>query len=260
LPITTIASDRIAFPVAGAPVDRAANSPLNTWERWNDYGIGLLLEGTTGSEKGELRQAAEAFGEVERLGRPDGPLNLARVFFKEGRLEDAAGALRRAAAAGAPPWTVAWLSGLVNKENGFLDQAIADFARVLATGPSEVGARRFDFSADYEVINELGQALFERAKLERGPSAAASRREFLERAAAQFEHTLQLDSENVTAHYVLSLIYGQLGDTQRAAEHATLHARYKPDDNARDRAIATHRLANAAANHAAQSIVIYPLR
>jgi cytochrome c-type biogenesis protein CcmH/NrfG len=261
LPVTTIGADRITFPVEHAPSPGAATpSSVNAWERWNDYGIGLLLEGTTGSEKGELRQAADAFAEVERLGRPDGALNLARVYFKEGRLDEAANALRRASAAGAPPWTVAWLSGLVNKENGFLDQAIDDFERVLATGPSEVGARRFDFSADYEVINELGQALFERAKQERGPSVESRRRQFLQRAAAQFERTLQLDSENVTAHYVLSLIYGQLGDARRAAEHAALHARYKPDDNARDRAIATHRLANAAANHAAQSIVIYPLR
>jgi tetratricopeptide (TPR) repeat protein len=261
LPITTIASDRITFPVDNAPLYGVAQaSPLNTWERWNDYGIGLLLEGSTGSEKGELRQAAGAFAEVERLGRPDGALNLARVFFKEGRLDEAGGALRRAAAAGAPPWTVAWLSGLVNKENGFLDQAIEDFERVLATGPSEVGARRFDFSADYEVINELGQALFERAKLERGAPAAVRRRELLERAAAQFERTLRLDAENVTAHYVLSLIYAQLGDPRRAADHAAQHARFKPDDNARDHAIATHRLANTAANHAAQSVVIYPLR
>jgi tetratricopeptide (TPR) repeat protein len=261
LPITTIASDHVTFPISGMPREAAEQaSPVNVWERWNDYGIGLLLEGTTGSEKGELRQAADAFTEVERHGRPDGALNLARVYFKEGRLDDAASALRRASAAGAPPWTVAWLSGLVNKENGYLDQAIEDFERVLATGPSEVGARRFDFSADYEVINELGQALFERSKLERGPSAEVGRRQYLEKAAAQFERTLQLDAENVTAHYVLSLIYAQLGDSRQAADHSVLHARYKPDDNARDRAIATHRLANPAANHAAQSIVIYPLR
>ena len=50
----------------------AQASPVNAWERWNDYGIGLLLEGSTGSEKGELRQAADAFTEVERFGRPDG--------------------------------------------------------------------------------------------------------------------------------------------------------------------------------------------
>jgi len=87
----------------------------------------LLLEGSTGSEKGELRQAADAFAAVERLGKADGALNLARVFFKEGRLDEAAIALRRAGAGGAAPWTVAWLSGLVNKENGFLDQAIRGF-------------------------------------------------------------------------------------------------------------------------------------
>jgi len=261
LPITTIASDRVRFPVGAVRSDAVDAAPaIPAWERWNDYGIGLLLEGTTGSEKGELRQAADAFTQVERLGKADGSLNLARVYFKEGRLDEAVTALRRAGAGGAAPWTVAWLTGLVNKENGYLDQAIEDFERVLATGPSEVGARRFDFSMDYEVINELGQALFERAKMERGGEGADRRREFLHRAADQFEKTVRIDSENVTAHYVLSLIYAQLGDQQRASEHSALHARYKPDDNARDHAIATHRLANAAANHAAQSIVIYPLR
>jgi tetratricopeptide (TPR) repeat protein len=284
LPITTIASDRVVFSIddrsakafALRPDDalhderlRSAKAsaerptpppPPPDWERWNDYGIGLLLEGTTGSEKGELRQAADAFAEVEQLGHAEGPLNLARVFYKEGRLDEAADALHRAAAAGAPPWTVAWLSGLVNKENGFLDQAIDDFTRTLAAGPAAGAARRFDFSLDYEVINELGQTLFERAKVERGHARAAARRDFLRRAAEQFEKTLTIDAENVTAHYALGLIYGELGDTARSAEHAALHARYKPDDNARDQAVAVHRLANPAANHAAQSIVIYPLR
>jgi hypothetical protein len=262
LPITTIAADRVVFPIAGAPGAPPPSNALPTpaWERWNDYGIGLLLEGSTGSEKGELRQAADAFSQVERLGRADGALNLARVFYKEGRLDEAASALHRAAKAGATPWTVAWLSGLVNKENGFLDQAIDDFTRVLASGPAAGAERRFDFSSDYEVINELGLSLFERAKLERGDARAARRREYLQRAADQFQKTLSIDAENVTAHYVLSLIYGELGDAERSAQHTSLHARYKPDDNARDHAIAVHRMANAAANHAAQSIVIYPLR
>jgi len=95
---------------------------------------------------------------------------------------------------------------------------------------------------------------------ESSKAAAEKARDTYRKAAAQFERTLRLDAENVTAHYALSLIYAQLGDAKRAADHAALHARYKPDDNARDHAISTHRLANAAANHAAQSIVIYPLR
>jgi hypothetical protein len=261
LPVTTIASDRVVFPVGSAPTFRpAAPSVPPAWERWNDYGIGLLLEGASGSEKGELRQAADAFAQVERLGHAEGPLNLARVFYKEGRIDEAGDALHRAAAAGAPRWTVAWLSGLVNKENGFLDEAIDDFTRALVAGPAAGASRRFDFSLDYEVINELGQALFERAKIERGAARADARRAYLRRAADEFEKTLAIDVENVTAHYALSLIYDELGDAARSGEHAALHARYKPDDNARDRAVAIHRLANPAANHAAQSIVIYPLR
>jgi tetratricopeptide (TPR) repeat protein len=259
LPVTTIASDRIEFPAARAEGASRAPSSIPLWERWNDYGIALLLEGSVGSEKGELRQAAEAFGEVERLGRPDGPLNLARVFYKEGRLDEAASALRRASAAGAAPWTVGWLNGLVNKENGHLDEAIANFESVLKASSPEMQARGFDFSRDYEVINELGQTLFERAKMERESSRAEQRTTLLKRAAAAFERTLAVDSENIVAHYALGQIYGLLGDRARADTHTALHARYKPDENARDRAVALARTANPAANHAAQSIVIYRL-
>src|SRR5258705_13459498 len=83
LPITTIASDKVTFPVEEHTSDNPSritrhesqliilNSQLSTipeWQRWNDYGIGLLLEGERGSEKGELIQAAEAFAQVEKLG------------------------------------------------------------------------------------------------------------------------------------------------------------------------------------------------
>jgi len=259
IPVTTIATDRVEFPIARSGSSTKATSPIPLWERWNDYGIALLLEGSVGSEKGELRQALAAFAEVERLGRPDGPLNLARVLHKEGRLDEAVAALRRAAAAGAPPWTVGWLSGLVNKENGHLDEAIANFESVLDASSPEMQKRGFDFSRDYEVINELGQTLFERAKMERDPSRADRRTALLTRAAGAFDRTLAVDSENVVAHYALGQIYSLLGDRERAANHTALHARYKPDENARDRAVALARASNPAANHAAQSIVIYRL-
>jgi hypothetical protein len=96
LPIVVISSDAITLPVEGGPVATNAPSSIPEWQRWNDYGIGLLLEGDQGSEEGELIQAAQAFSEVEKLGRADGPLNLARVFLKEGRLEDTVRALERA--------------------------------------------------------------------------------------------------------------------------------------------------------------------
>ena len=270
LPIITIASDTITFRVGPASETvgvTAVSSNLASlppeWQRWNDYGIGLLLEGDRGSEKGELIQAEEAFRQVERLGRVDGPLNLARVYFKEGRLDEAVAALDRAGEPGrfnpaANRWTVAWLNGLVDKQNGFLDKAITEFRSILEDRYPELDARGFDFSKDYEVINELGLTLFERAKQER--SSEAQRRGFLEQAAARFEQTLLLDSENLTAHYNLALIGSELGDREMAAAHRRLHEKYRPDDNARDRAISIARRANPAADQAAQAIVIYDLQ
>ncbi|HVV70071.1 MAG TPA: tetratricopeptide repeat protein, partial [Verrucomicrobiae bacterium] len=183
LPITTIASDRITFPVAGPGAN--SNPGTNTtcvipeWQRWNDYGIGLLLEGNQAAEKGELVQAEQAFEQVEKLGRADGPVNLARVYFKEGRLEDAVAALQRAAKSNppAPRWVVAWFSGLVNKQNGFLDRAIKEFRSILEDRYPELDRRKLDFSLDYEVINELGQTYVERAKME--PDNSDRRKDFL---------------------------------------------------------------------------------
>jgi len=235
-------------------------STIPEWQRWNDYGIGLLLEGDKGSEKGELIQAAQAFEQVEKLGRADGPVNLARVYYKEGRLDDAVTALQRAAKFNppAPRWTIAWFSGLVNKQNGFLDEAIREFRSILEDRYPELDQRGFDFSLDYEVINELGQAYFERAKMER--ASPERQKEFMLKAVEQFTRTLGLDSENLAAHFNLAQLFTQLGDTPKAAFHRREHEKYLPDYNAADRAITTARRANPAANHAAQATVIYPLQ
>jgi len=259
LPITTLAEDQVTFAVEGvadAPQQSDRNIPV--WERWNDYGIGLLLKG-----KAELRQAEDAFAEIEKLGRYDGSLNLARVYFEEGRVDEAATALTRAAEyrdPAAPPWTMAWMSGQVNRQQGRLEEAEANFRKVLEDQTQEMQMRGFDFSFDYEVRNLLGLTLHDRASQFRGKAMAEQRTYFLEEAARQFEKTLQIDSENVAAHYNLQLIYGQLENPERANEHRQLHERYKLDDNAADRAVALARKKYPAANHAAEALVIYPLR
>ena len=85
-----MAVDSVVFPIEGLDAT-VENSPrqIPAWQRWNDYGIGLLLKG-----KAELRQAEEAFAEVEKLDRYDGPMNLARVLNTEGRLDEAVEALQ----------------------------------------------------------------------------------------------------------------------------------------------------------------------
>jgi hypothetical protein len=263
LPITTLAMDKITLPVEGVTAP-PANPPsaIPPWQRWNDYGIGLLLKG-----KAQFAQAVEAFAQVEKMNRFDGPLNLARVYFAEGRLDEAVDAIARASKRGgseadppAPPWTMSWMSGLINRQQGHLDAAEKNFRSVLEEHTTAMAERGFDFSKDYEVINELGQTLFERAEREFSPDRKSVRDVLLAGAAEQFNKTLSLDPENVAAHYNLQLIYGKLGDAKKAEEHAKLHARYKTDDNARDRALVAARKKYPAGNNAAEALVIYPLQ
>lgn len=267
LPILTMATDQLTFPVRG--VDIAVPAQVSkvdeklAWQRWNDYGIGLLRKG--GKSKGELAQAEQAFLEVEKMGRADGPINLARVYLLQGTVQDRAiQALERATGPGfaepARPWSVAWFTGQVNKQNGFLDEAIANFRSVVELDDAVTRERGYDFSQDYMLLNELGQTLFERAKMERGEAYQAERERFLREAVAVFEKTLTFDPENATAHYNLDLVYRQLGDEEQAATHLAAYRKYKDDDNNRDRAVAIARAADPAANHAAEAIVIYDLQ
>ena len=261
LPITTMAIDTVTFPVEGlaAEVDQQKSSIADLWQRWNDYGIGLLLEG---GGKAELRQAQAAFAEVERLDRFDGPLNLARAYLVEGLLDQAVEALNRAAKYDkppAPPWTLAWFYGVANRQQGHLDEAIANFRSALYDETAERRQRNFDFTKDYVAHNELGGTLFDRAMQERGESRKAERESLLRQAVAEFQKTLELEREDVSAHYNLSQLYKLLGDETKAAEERALHARYKPDDNATDRAVNLARKKSDAANHAAERLIIYSL-
>lgn len=264
LPIATLATDRVLLPLAGgpAPSDPAAEIKVAEWERWNDYGIGLLrVAGETGKQ-GELRQAADAFDQVERLGRADGPLNVARVRFREGELDAAAAALERASNMDppAPAWVLAWYSALVKRELGDLDGAIADLSALAETRFPEARNRGFDFSKDYRMLTELGRTLYERARLERGEARRAARADLLTQACERLDQALAVDPEYAPAHYHLSLILADLGDHAEAERHRGLHDLYRPDDNIAERAITRHRAENPAANHAAETVAIYDLQ
>jgi tetratricopeptide (TPR) repeat protein len=102
--------------------------------------------------------------------------------------------------------------------------------------------------------------LFDLANQLRGQANAAERNRILREAVRQFERTLEVDMEDATAHYNLQLLFTELGDETKAGEHRQLHLRYKPDDNAADRAVRLAREKYPAANHAAEDVVIYPLQ
>lgn len=261
LPIVTLASDSVTFPVAGVdqPAENARNA-IPQWQRWNDYGIGMLLKG-----RAALKQAIAAFREVEELDRFDGPLNLARALFREagpGQLDEAAEAIQRAAAhtdPPAPPWTLAAISGQINRQQGRLDAAEENFRQVVDEQSDVRRERGFDFSKDYVIINLLGQTVFDQAKRLRTDNRKEERDARLREAIAIFQRTLAIDSENVEAHYNLQQLHNLLGDAEQANHHRQMHRRYKLDDTARGRAVRKARARYPAANAAAEALVIYDL-
>jgi tetratricopeptide (TPR) repeat protein len=258
LPIITLAEDEVVFDVGvtdqhESPAD-ASDPPA--WQRWNDYGIGLL-------RRGQLRQAETAFQRVEDMGHAAGPLNLARVYLAEGRVtEEAPAALRRAREVGngAPPWSLLWFSGLVNKQIGEIDAAIDNFEQILAGGFAAAQGRGFNFANDYRLLIELADTRFVRGLRERGPRRQEERRETMVQARDNYLSALKLDPENAAAHYGISRVYEELGEDQRAKYHAQMHAKFKLNDNARDTAIAAARQRYPAANRAAEKVVIYDLQ
>lgn len=255
LPIITLAEDRVLFPLAGSE-ERVLNpeSSIEPWQRWNDYGIGLLGKG----EKGELRQAAEAFQRVEALGRADGPLNLARVFIKEGLVQSHAPEALKRATERTPPaseWSVLWLGARVASANGDHDLAVRNLQEIVRGGFRQAKDRGFDFSKDYTVLNDLAAALYQKALQERGDARGSG----LDEARRWYEQTLVYDPENLAAHWGLKQVYRNLGNVEKEQEHAAKHAYYKPNDNARDFAVSRARLDYPPANRAAEAIVIYDL-
>lgn len=261
LPILTLASDSVSLPIGGeaGTLDAQPSSRHAMWERYWDYGIGLFRQGERRGVKGPLRQAEEAFAAVESMGRAEGAIGIARTALRDGRLEDAANALRRAAAMDPPalPWSIAWFSALVDRERGELAAAMANLRRLAATDFEEARARGFDFSKDDRLLRMLADTLLLQASAAPDDSA---RREALDDARQWIRQALALDVQNAESWYVLAQIEQAAGHEAAAAEALAEHAKYKPDDNARDRAVALARQRYPAANHAAEAVVVYDLQ
>jgi tetratricopeptide (TPR) repeat protein len=257
-------SDR---PSRGAPAGPSAA------ERWYDYGIALFRQGERGTIKGDLRQADDAFSAAATHATGDAAalsgaavLGRARTALKEGRLDDARTHLIAASGAAMPawPWAVRYWSGVLNRQNGALDEAIADFDAVLASAFPSAAERGFDFGRDERVAVSLGETLLERARRDRvvaesDESVRARTRQDAERARTLAERALAADPESVSAWYLLAQASTELGDTATADRAMREHGRYRVDDNARDRAIRLARERYPAAARAADPITLYTL-
>ncbi|MCY3595075.1 MAG: tetratricopeptide repeat protein [Bacteroidetes bacterium] len=125
IPITLMASSRR---LEGDQPD----TTYALWERWNDYGIGLFLEGDT-------RGALEAFNQVSMIApqSPEGPINLARVHLAEGSLEAAETQLEEAEEREPGFLKTAYFRAEVLRGYGLYDDAITEWLKVYETYPND---------------------------------------------------------------------------------------------------------------------------
>ncbi|WP_020470892.1 tetratricopeptide repeat protein [Zavarzinella formosa] len=221
LPVVDVCVDKMTLPVEGVAENvPAQTSPIKPgWQRWNDYGIGELLEGGVTAKRGHYKQAEEAFKALLALGDKDGTpnahVNLARVFIEEGRFDEAAAQLKASGECEVPAawWTRAWFTAVVNGETAtsreHLDAAIADLERLLDPD-NQPGDRKFDFTKDYVIWARLANRLFKRSQYEQAGSA--EQRDYLTKAVKAGERVLALDSEDVETHDLLARSYSRLAD------------------------------------------------
>jgi len=173
LPIVTICADTVTFPIAGAPepVTRQrrsqiqspiANRPseirnpaLAALERLRDRAV---AQGRQGQREGRAHPGHARLPAGRGARTWDGPVNLARVYYKEGRLDDAVKALQRAAKAEppAPRWLVAGSTPSSTNRTAS-SRAVKELTSIVEDQDPALRERGFDFSRDYEVLNELGQ-------------------------------------------------------------------------------------------------------
>lgn len=203
LPTTVMAHDTQTIEVvpAGAPTDDGAMAEHEKdRERWNDYGIGLLLQG-------HLKAAESAFLTVTRIDPKyaDGWVNVARCRLEEGNVAGAREVLDKALALAPELAKAHFFMAMADKRDGRYGEALAHLGRASA-----------QFPGDRVIHNETGRILF-------------LQRRYAD-AVAAFARTLAIDPEDLTAHYNLILCHRGLGDAKAAEASERLYRRFKADE------------------------------
>ena len=205
LPITELARATVQLGIGERDSDWTPAVAGDDWERWNDYGIGLLLQGDLRGAEHAFRQATDADPQ-----HPDGWLNVARSMIEEGRTTDAKPFLQKALELAPGLARSLFFRALVGRAEGDYDSALADLQEVARQYPR-----------DRVVLNEIANILF----LQREYAAAI---EVLDRVA-------RVDPEDLQMHYTKMRCYRGLGDLDSAEREEQLFMRYKADDSAQTR-------------------------
>ena len=171
-------------------------------ERWNDWGIGLLLQG-------DLKGAEYAFKQVTvaEPGYADGWINVARALIQEGETDAAKPYVAQALKVAPALERVNYYKALIQKADGDYDGALASLNIVAAKYPR-----------DRVVLNQIGRILF----LERKYAEALK----------ALDRVSLVDPEDPQLHYTAMLCYRGLGRADEAAREEKLFLRFKAEESA----------------------------
>ena len=204
LPIVTLATStvvvRIAPSSATLPDQESVLDPADLI-RWNDYGIGLLLQG-------DLRAAEEIFKRVTEIDPDyaDGWVNIGRVRVREGRMGEAQEVLSRALKIDPKLAKTHYFMGLTYKQQGKYEEALEHFQQAEEQYPR-----------DRMVLNQMGRILFLQRRFEE--------------AVETLNRVLAIDPEDLQAHYNLMLCHRGLGNQEAAQREQKLYLRFKADES-----------------------------
>jgi tetratricopeptide (TPR) repeat protein len=170
-------------------------------ERWNDWGIGLLLQG-------DLKGAEYAFQRVTEAepGYADGWLNVARALILEGETDAAKPYVEKALSLNPKLGAAHYFKSQILKADGDYDGALASLRAAEALYPR-----------DRVVLNQIGRILF-------------LKREFAE-AVEVLQRICLIDPEDLQMHYNLMLAYRGLGDQENAEREQKLFLRFKAEES-----------------------------
>lgn len=195
IPVTLMASsDRF--------MGAAPDTNYALWERWNDYGIGLFLEGDT-------RGALEAFQKVSKVApqSPEGPINLARVHLAEGGLRQAETQIYEAEERRPGYLKTAYFRAEILKGYGLYEEALSEWMSVYETYPN-----------DRVLLLSIGRIHY---LMER-----------YETALVWIDRLLDIDPEDLGGLYNRMLTLGALGRTQELQHAQSVYQFYKEDETA----------------------------
>jgi Flp pilus assembly protein TadD len=205
LPAFVVSENQVTvnvLPANAPPVPPKVQLQGDDWTRWNDYGIGLFLQG-------DLKGARQAFEQITKIDakNPDGWVNLGRVAVQEGDMDHARVVLQKALELKPDLARANYFYARVLRTDGKYDEAADRLHKVLMQYPRDRVAR-----------NDLGRVLF----LQRKYSDAV----------AELQQVLSIDPEDLQAHYNLMLCYQGLGQAEKAQQEQKVYLRFKADESA----------------------------